>query len=132
MSEGLFGDKEEDIGLADKYFDGVPALLPISIFLVAIGGLTVVFFNGGQTFAVPIIAVGASLFLVGRGIYYGLSSWLAALTALVAGGLALMLAISPPSFVTDAMNIYVPVVSLAIIAISAIYAGFFAGEEEGY
>lgn len=126
------GDNDSQVTLSEKYFAGVPTILPMSFILVALGVITAAFIGGGQTIAVLLISVGVAAYLVGRGIYYGLQGWLGALVAILCVTVAVMLAMSPPSFITDSMNVYVPIAGLAIVGLAAVYAAFFAGEEDGY
>lgn len=126
------GDNDGQVTLSEKYFVGVPTILPLSLILVTLGVLTAAFIGGGQPIAVLLIAAGVAAFLVGRGIYYGLQGWFGALVAILCAAVAVMLAMSPPSFITDAMNVYVPIAGFVIVGIAAVYAAFFAGEEDGY
>lgn len=126
------GDNDGQETFSEKYFYGVPTILPLSLILVTLGVLTAAFIGGGQPIAVLLIAAGVATFLVGRGIYYGLKGWLGALVAILCAAVAVMLAMSPPSFITDAMSVYVPIAGFVIVGLAAVYAAFFAGEEEGY
>ncbi len=126
------GDNDSQVTLSEKYFAGVPTILPMSFILVALGVVTAAFIGGGQTIAVLLISVGVAAYLVGRGIYYGLQGWLGALVAILCVTVAVMLAMSPPSFITDSMSVYVPIAGFAIVGLAAVYAAFFAGEEDGY
>lgn len=126
------GDNDGQETFSEKYFHGVPTILPASLILVTLGVLTAAFIGGGQPIAVLLIAVGVAAFLVGRGIYYGLQGWLGALVAILCVAVSVMLAMSPPSFVTDAMSVYVPIAGFVIVGLAAVYAAFFAGEEDGY